>query len=134
MQNLTIAGTCGKDAELRTTQGGDQVASFSVAVDNGKDQNGNRRDSTWVDCSLWGKRAQSLAPYIKKGGKVTVSGRPTVRAHDGKAYLGVSVDQITLQGGNQQSSDSGQQSYQAPPSQGSAMEDDFIPFAPEWRI
>jgi len=100
MQQLFIAGNVGKDAELRRTQGGDPVCGFSVAVDNGKDKQGGRRESTWYECSLWGKRAESLAPFLKKGGKVTVSGRPTVRIYNDKAYLGISVDQITLQGGN----------------------------------
>ena len=124
MQQIFIAGNVGKNAEVRTTQNGDQVAGFSVAVDNGKDAQGNRRDSTWYDCSLWGKRAPSLAPYLKKGGKVTVTGRPTVRVHEGKAYLGVSVDQLTLQGGSQERSQ-GNQSQDQPPSR---EIDDEIPF------
>jgi len=44
MQNLTIAGNCGKDAELRTTQGGDQVLNFSLAVDNGQ-RDGHQQSS-----------------------------------------------------------------------------------------
>ena len=99
MQQLIIAGNIGKDAVVRRTQSGESVAGFSVAVDNGKDANGNRRDSTWFDCALWGKRGEALAPYLLKGGKVTITGRPTVRVHEGNAYLGVNVDQITLQGG-----------------------------------
>lgn len=102
MQITIIAGNVGKDAELRNTQGGDQFASFSVAVDNGKDGQGNRRDSTWWDCTIWGKRATSLAPFITKGSKITLSGRPSVRVHDGKAYLQLSSDQVTLQGGKQE--------------------------------
>ena len=99
MQVLTIAGNVGKDAELRQTQGGDPVLNFTVAVDNGKDKSGDRRPSTWFDCSLWGKRGEGLKPYITKGSKIVVTGRPTVRVHEGKAYLGVSVDQVTLMGG-----------------------------------
>lgn len=102
MQILTIAGNIGKDAEIRRTQGGDPIASFSVAVDTGKDRDGNKRPAAWFDCSIWGKRAEALARYIRKGGKVTVSGRPTARAHEGKVYMGVNVDQITLQGGGQE--------------------------------
>lgn len=98
MQILTIAGTVGKDATLRTTGGGDDVLSFSIAVDNGKDANGNKRDATWFDASLWGKRARALAPHITKGTKLALSGRPTARAHDGKAYLGINVDGLTFQG------------------------------------
>ena len=92
MQQLIIAGNIGKDAVVRRTQSGESVAGFSVAVDNGKDANGNRRDSTWFDCALWGKRGEALAPYLLKGGKVTITGRPTVRVHEGNAYLGVNVD------------------------------------------
>lgn len=142
MQILMIAGNIGKDAEVRTTGGGDKVAGFSVAIDNGKDRSGNKRDSTWVDCSLWGKRAESLAPYLRKGGKVTVTGRPTVREHNGKAYLGLSVDDITLQGtksggsgggygGQSGGYDSGSQGgYDSGPQDGGASRDlsDDIPF------
>jgi len=117
MQILTIAGNVGKDAELRRTQNGDAVAGFTVAVDQGKDKNGNKRDSVWFDCSLWGKRGEALAQYITKGMKVTVSGRPTCREYNGKAYMGVSVDQITLQGGKSSSGDSGgyDGGHQGPP-------------------
>jgi single-strand DNA-binding protein len=99
MQTLTIAGNCGKDAELRNTQGGDAVLSFSLAADNGKDRDGNKRPATWYDCSIWGKRATSLQNHISKGTKLVLMGRPTVRVHEGKAYLGISVDQLTFMGG-----------------------------------
>jgi len=103
MQSLTIAGNVGKDATHRTTQNGDSVLSFSLAVDNGKDKDGNRRDATWFDCSIWGKRADSLKSHIVKGTKLVLSGRPTARAHDGKAYLGISVSELTFMGGTEPS-------------------------------
>lgn len=105
MQILTIAGNVGKDAVLRSTNSGDQVLGFSVAIDNGKDKSGAKREATWVDCSVWGERAKALEPHITKGVKLALSGRPTVRAHDGKAYLGLSVDGLTFMGGGQQSDD-----------------------------
>ena len=101
MQTLIIAGNVGKDAELRRTQGGDAVLGFSLAVDNGKDRDGNKRPATWFDCSVWGKRAEALQGHITKGTRLTLSGRPTARAHDGKAYLGISVDNLTFMGGSQ---------------------------------
>jgi single-strand DNA-binding protein len=99
MNNLTIAGVIGRDAELRRTGDGDPVAGFPVGVSNGKDKDGNWRDSTWFDCSLWGKRAEALAPYLLKGGKVVVSGQVSARAHEGKAYLQIRVAELTMQGG-----------------------------------
>lgn len=124
MQSLTIAGNVGKDAELRRTQGGDPVLGFSLAVDNGKDKNGNRRDATWFDCSLWGKRAEALAPHITKGSKLVLRGRPTAREHNGKAYLGINVDDLTFMGGGQQS---GQSSHQEPQGASGGFQDD-VPF------
>lgn len=111
MQMVFLAGNVGKDAELRQA-GGDDVLNFSLAIDNGKDKNGNKRDATWWDCAIWGKRASALHGYIKKGGKLSVQGRPTVRVHDGKAYLGCTVSELTFQG----SAGAGQQRHDDEPS------------------
>ena len=142
MMIITLAGTLGKDAELRRTGGGDAVAGFSVAVDNGKDKNGNKRDATWVDCSLWGKRGEGLCQYLTKGTKVAITGRPTTREHNGKAYLGVSINEITLMGGGQKSDQQGGYAQQQSQQQGygaggtpnsNADLGDEIPFAAEFR-
>jgi single-strand DNA-binding protein len=71
MNVWTFSGRVGADAELRTTQSGEKVLSFRVANDIGF---GDRRTTQWVDCSMWGKRAESVANYVKKGDKITVSG------------------------------------------------------------
>jgi single-strand DNA-binding protein len=96
-------------------------------VDNGKDKNGNKRDSTWFDCSIWGKRAESLERYITKGTKVVLTGRPTAREHNGKAYLGISVSDLTFMGGNSQG-ERRQDNYQAPEQPAQQGFDDEIPF------
>ena len=129
MQVITIAGTIGRDAEIRTTGGGDNVAGFSVAVDNGKDKSGQKRDATWFDVSIWGKRGDAVAQYITKGGKITVTGRLTTRVHDGKTYLGVNASEFALQGGGQSSGQSRQQpkDYGAPKEALTGIDDD-IPF------
>ena len=131
MQQLTIAGNVGRDAELRQTQSGDSVLSFSLAVDNGKDKNGNKRDSTWFDCSIWGKRADALQSYITKGSKLVVTGRPTAREHNGKVYMGCNVQELTFMGGGQSqgSGYGGAGAYGAPASGGVPAMEDSIPFA-----
>lgn len=101
MQRLIIAGNVGKDAELRTAPSGDQALNWSIAVSNGKDRDGQDRPATWYDAALWGKRAEALAPHIRKGDRMTLIGRPSVRVHEGKAYLGISVDDLTLMGSAQ---------------------------------
>lgn len=102
METLIIAGTVGRDAELRRTNNGDAVLGFSVAVDQGKDKSGQKRDAKWYDASIWGKRAESLQSYITKGTKLTLQGRPTAREHQGKVYMGIAVNEISFQGGSQQ--------------------------------
>ena len=60
----------GKDAEVRYTPGGAAVANVSLAFTYGKKGDDGKRPTQWVDASLWGQRAESLAPYIKKGGQI----------------------------------------------------------------
>lgn len=142
MQQLIIAGTVGRDAELRQTQNGDDVLNFSIAVDNGKDRDGNKRDATWYDCSLWGKRANSLQSHIRKGDKLTVTGRPGAREHNGKVYLQCSVNELTFMGGGQRRDDGQRESggydqggYGAGGRPGGGMDDqDSIPFTWEGRV
>ena len=105
MINMTIAGNVGKDAVLRNTQGGDPVLGFSIAVDGGKDKNGNKRDSTWVQCNVWGKRAESLNSHITKGTKLVVSGRPGVDVYEGKGRLTLSVQDLTFMGNAKERTD-----------------------------
>lgn len=71
MNVWTYSGRVGADAELRTLANGEKVASFRVANDIGF---GDRRTTQWVDNSYFGKRAEAVAPYIKKGMKISVSG------------------------------------------------------------
>lgn len=98
MNNITIAGQLGKDAEVRYLPNGDPVTSFSVADSQGKD-----KPTIWWRCSLFGKRAESLAPYLTKGQAVTVSGTVTEREYqkDGTTHkaMEIRVQDVALQGG-----------------------------------
>jgi len=130
MQLLTIAGNVGKDPVLRNTPSGDAVLGFSLAVDNGKDTSGAKRDATWYDCAVFGNRATALQHHITKGSKLVLSGRPTVRVHEGKAYLGITVDGLTFMGGGGERQADPVDVRQ--PGGGPDMDSD-IPFGPEWR-
>lgn len=96
MKTITIAGNIGKDAEVRSTQNGDKVTGWTVAVE---ERQGQEKRKIWFDCTLWGKRGESLAPYLTKGGKVAVAGELSTREYEGKTYLTIRADQVTLLGG-----------------------------------
>ncbi|MDO5044933.1 MAG: single-stranded DNA-binding protein [Coriobacteriia bacterium] len=73
-----ISGNLTADAELRTTTSGTSVASFSIAVNERykNQQSGQWEDrANFIPVTLFGKRAESLAQYLKKGKKVNVDGR-----------------------------------------------------------
>lgn len=105
MQVTTIAGKLGKDAATATTQGGDHVCNFSVAVDT---WDGREKGTQWWRVALWGKRGQGVAPYLLKGVSVTVSGSMSLEEYEGKPQLNLRASEVTLQGQRQQSG--GQQS------------------------
>ena len=63
----------GGDAEIRTTSNGEQVATLALAFSYGRKGSDGKRPTQWVDGALWGKRAEALAPYLLKGGLVSVS-------------------------------------------------------------
>ena len=98
---VAISGNLGKDAELRRTQSGTTIVSFSVAVNEGRknNQTGEWEEYTnWVSCSMFGTRAEKLAEYLKKGTKVSIKGklRYSEWERDGqkRSKLGVIVDEI----------------------------------------
>lgn len=102
MNNITIAGQLGRDAEVRYLPNGDAVANFSVADSQGKD-----KPTIWWNCSVFGKRAESLAPYLAKGQSVTVSGNVTEREYTDKEgnkrkQMDVRVADVALQGGKRE--------------------------------
>lgn len=98
MKQITVAGGITRDAVTRTTQAGDSVTGWSVAVD---ERNGKDKRTLYFDCSLWGKRGEALAQYLTKGSRVAVSGDLSTREHDGKTYLTIRADQVTLLGGGE---------------------------------
>ena len=104
MNNITVAGQLGRDAEVRYLPNGDAVANFSVADSQGKD-----KTTIWWNCQLFGKRAESLSQYLLKGQSVTVSGNITQRTYqkDGvdKTAMEIRVSDVALQGGRKDDSD-----------------------------
>jgi single-strand DNA-binding protein len=95
LNHITITGRLVKDAEIKFLESGNSVASFTVVhdvLDREKQKVG-----MFFDCSVWGKRAEVVAEYFKKGGTVSVVGKlEPVYVKDGKAYLKVNVSDFTL--------------------------------------
>lgn len=133
MNVLCVTGNLGRDAEVRQA-GKSTVCSFSVAMTAGY---GDKKQTIWLDCSLWGKQAEGALPsYLTKGQQVALTGELSTREHEGKTYLQLRVSTIDLIGKRE---DSGQapaapvrQQAAAPSPAAPAADafDDDIPFAP----
>lgn len=69
-----LLGHIGADAEFKDTSGGYQITNFSVAANI---REGKEDKTLWFRCTIWGKRGEKLAPALKKGKLVYVSGSLT---------------------------------------------------------
>ncbi len=100
MNVWNFTGNLGRDAEMRYTSKGEPALSFSVAVKAGY---GQHEKTSWARCTLWGKRGESVAPYLVKGALVGVSGelaQTKFTTKDGvdQYNLDVRVNDVTLLG------------------------------------
>lgn len=114
MLNLTASGNLGRDAELKTV-GGSTVCNFSVGAQSGF---GDKKQTEWISCALWGRLGESVSEFLKKGVSVTVGGELSTREYNGKNYMELRVNQIRIHGGNdQQKQQQGPAQYQQPQQQ-----------------
>ena len=72
MATLTGLFTLGRDAETRVTQGGTTVVQLAVAYNYGRKGEDGKKPSQWVRASMFGKQAETLAPYLTKGKQVSL--------------------------------------------------------------
>lgn len=86
LNKVFIAGRLTTDPELRTTPGGAHVISFSVATNRvWTDKNGGRKEETeFHNVVAWGRQAEVVSQFSKKGGLILVEGRLQTRSWEGK--------------------------------------------------
>ena len=100
-QVVILTGNLGKDAEMRFTPTGTQILNFSLPIDIGF---GEKKETMWVRCAMFGERAQKLAEHLTKGKGVQVVGEfrmPTI--YEGKngntVNMDFNVNQLSFVGG-----------------------------------
>ncbi len=73
---VLLMGNLTRDVELRHTQSGMALAKFGMAINRKWSQNGEQKESTcFVDLTAWGRQAELLSQYVKKGSQLFVEGR-----------------------------------------------------------
>lgn len=116
--NFSAVLRIGKDATTRQA-GSTTATGFSGANNVGW---GDKQQTLWINCTIFGERGSKSAQYIKKGGQLWVCGELSQREYDGKQYLELNVSQFDYIGNKQQSQHHEQKSN------GYAPEPDELPF------
>jgi len=111
MNSFNAVGRVGQDAIIRYTTAGDPILGWSIAVSSGY---GKNEVTTWVNCSLFGKRAEKLADMIRKGQQIGITGEILLREYESKGSkkqsLECRVNDVTLIGSKSDSNET----YTAP--------------------
>lgn len=130
INRVMISGNLTRDSELRQTGGGMHVLGFGVAVN---DRRKNPQSGEWedypnfIDCTMFGSRAEAVAKYLTKGTKVSIEGklRWSQWERDGqkRSKLEVIVDELEFMSSrNNDAQSSGGYGSQAPANQGYAAQ------------
>jgi len=107
LNQVRLAGNLTRDVELRNTQSGKAIAKFGLALnDSWKGSDGQKREkTTFVDCTAWGRTAEVIAQYHKKGSHIYVEGRLEFSQWEDKqsgakrSKLDVTVENFQFTGG-----------------------------------
>ena len=112
MNKILLIGRLTKDPELRYTQSGTAVASFTLAVNRSFTNQNGEREADFINCVAWQKAAEFVSQYFKKGQQMALEGRLQVRSYDDnngqrRWVTEVIVEQVEF-AGSKQSGQNGQ--------------------------
>lgn len=82
INRVVIVGRLTKDPELRQTQSGISVATFTLATNRTFANQAGEREADFIPCVVWRKQAENVAQYVFKGSLVGVEGRLQTRTYD----------------------------------------------------
>lgn len=74
LNNINLIGRVTKEIEIRKTQSNKSVVKFTLAVDDGKDKQGNNR-TQFINCQAWESLAENIQRYVLKGDMVNINGK-----------------------------------------------------------
>ena len=97
MNNVMLVGRLTRDAELRETESGKKVTNITIATQRPYKNNEGIYETDFIDCTLWGKMAETICEHFHKGDLVGVKGRlETTTDKDNNKRLNLNVEKMTL--------------------------------------
>jgi len=125
MNNVNLIGRLTRDPELNATQTGKTVVNFSIAIN----RRFNKDETDFFDCTAWGKTAEIIGEYLRKGNQVGINGelrqdRFEVEGQK-RSKIKINVNQIDFIGSKQEAGNNQENKTVV---EGEAVSDDEFPF------
>ena len=97
LNSVNLCGRLTRDIDLRYTQSGKAVGSFSLAVNRNYKNSDGDYEADFINCTIWGKSAENLANFVSKGSLINASGRLNTRNYDNKQGQKVYVTEVIVE-------------------------------------
>ena len=75
MNSVNLIGRMVKAADLTASSNGQSIARFTIAIDRGKDKNGESKGTDFITCKAFGRTAENIDNYCTKGSLIGINGR-----------------------------------------------------------
>ena len=96
MNVANLVGRLTKDIELKYTQSGTAVASFTLAVNRSFKNDAGEYEADFINCVIWRKGAENLANFTRKGSQIGIEGRIQTRNYDNQQGQKVYVTEVVV--------------------------------------
>src|SRR5579875_3202920 len=97
LNRVILIGRLTQDPELRYTNSGTAVASFTLAVDRNRTNQNGERETDFINIVVWQKQAETVAQYLHKGRLAAVDGRLQIRSYENREGQRVRVAEVVAE-------------------------------------
>lgn len=97
INRVVLAGRPTRDLELKSINSGTSVCSFTLAVDRNFKSRSGEREADFINCVAWGKTAEVMSSYVKKGSVIGIDGRIQTRSYDNREGQRVYVTEVVVE-------------------------------------
>lgn len=97
LNSVALTGRLTKPVDLRYTQSGTAVGSFTIAVDRQFRSTNGERETDFINCAIWRKSAENFANFTHKGSLVGIEGHIQTRTYDNAQGQKVFVTEVIVE-------------------------------------
>lgn len=97
MNKVILIGRTTKDIELKQTTSGASIAEFSIALNRAFKNGNGETESDFFNCIAFGKLAETISRYVKKGDKIGIEGRLQTRSYTNREGKKITLTEIYVE-------------------------------------